>query len=231
VDARRVADEKEVAFEHGGQVVRVRAEQVFHALGRVPNIAGLGLEPAGVNVQSGRIVTDPGMRTSQPHIYAAGDCTGQHEIVHIAIQQGEIAAHNILHPERRRQADYRLLVEVVFTDPQIATVGLTEKRAREREIPVLAASYPFNDHGKSLIMEAKDGFVKLLADPRTGDILGGACAGPMGGELIHEIVAAMHGRMTVHALATMPHYHPTLAEIWTYPAEELADRIPAPRQA
>ena len=120
----------------------------------------------------------------------------------------------------------RLLVEVVFTDPQVATVGLTEKRAREREIPYLTASYPFNDHGKSLIMEAKDGFVKLLADPVTGEIIGGCCVGPSGGELIHEIVAAMHGRMTVHQLAAMPHYHPTLAEIWTYPAEELAGQIP-----
>ena len=76
-----------------------------------------------------------------------------------------------------------------------------------------------------MIMEALDGFVKLLADPRTGEILGGACVGPAGGELIHEIVAAMHSRMTVHALAAMPHYHPTLAEIWSYPAEALAEQI------
>ena len=65
-------------------------------------------------------------------------------------------------------------------------------------------------------------FVKLLADPRTGEVLGGCCVGPVGGELVHEIIAAMHKRMTVHELAVMPHYHPTLAEIWTYPAEELA---------
>jgi pyruvate/2-oxoglutarate dehydrogenase complex dihydrolipoamide dehydrogenase (E3) component len=76
-------------------------------------------------------------------------------------------------------------------------------------------------------MEAKDGFVKLLANPKTGEILGGSCVGPVGGELIHEIVAAMAKRMTVHELAAMPHYHPTLAEIWTYPAEELRDTRPA----
>jgi pyruvate/2-oxoglutarate dehydrogenase complex dihydrolipoamide dehydrogenase (E3) component len=74
-------------------------------------------------------------------------------------------------------------------------------------------------------MEAKDGFVKLLADPKSGEILGGSCVGPVGGELIHEIVTAMAKRMTVHELAAMPHYHPTLAEIWTYPAEELAGQI------
>jgi pyruvate/2-oxoglutarate dehydrogenase complex dihydrolipoamide dehydrogenase (E3) component len=76
-----------------------------------------------------------------------------------------------------------------------------------------------------MIMEAKDGFVKLLADPTTGEIIGGSCVGPMGGELIHEITAAMYKHMTVHELAAMPHYHPTLAEIWTYPAEELAGQI------
>ena len=74
-------------------------------------------------------------------------------------------------------------------------------------------------------MEARDGFVKLLADSSTGEIIGGSCVGPAGGELIHEIVAAMHKHMTVHELASMPHYHPTLAEIWTYPAEELAEKL------
>jgi pyruvate/2-oxoglutarate dehydrogenase complex dihydrolipoamide dehydrogenase (E3) component len=170
-------------------------------------------------------MTNNQMQTSAPHIYAAGDCTGPYENVHIAVQQGEIAAHNIAQPAQPRKMDYRLLVEVVFTDPQIATVGLTEKRAIARNIPYLSASYPFNDHGKSLIMEAKDGFVKLLADPLTGEILGGCCMGPVGGELIHEIIAAMSKRMTVQELAAMPHYHPTLAEIWTYPAEELAGRV------
>jgi pyruvate/2-oxoglutarate dehydrogenase complex dihydrolipoamide dehydrogenase (E3) component len=123
--------------------------------------------------------------------------------------------------------DYRLFIEVVFTDPHIAQVGLNEKQAQTKNIPYLAASYPFNDHGKSIIMEAKDGFVKLLCDPKSGEILGGTCIGPAGGELIHEIVVAMSKRMTVQELATIPHYHPTLAEIWTYPAEELAEKIKA----
>ena len=224
LDARRVGDGKEVAFEHNGKTVRVRAEEILFALGRVPNIASLGLEGIGVRVEGRRIVTNAQMQTSLPHVYAAGDCTGPHEIVHIAIQQGEVAAHNLAHPDRMKAMDYRLLSEVVFTEPQVAVVGLTEKSARAANRPYLAASYPFNDHGKSLIMEAKDGFVKLLADPAGGEIIGGCCVGPVGGELIHEIIAAMHKRMTVHELAAMPHYHPTLAEIWTYPAEELAEK-------
>jgi pyruvate/2-oxoglutarate dehydrogenase complex dihydrolipoamide dehydrogenase (E3) component len=224
LDARRVGDGKEIAFEHSGQTVRVRAEEILFALGRVPNIASLGLESIGVRVEAGGIVTNAQMQTNIPHIYAVGDCTGQYEIVHVAIAQGEVAAHNVGHPDRMKPMDYRLLAEVVFTEPQVAVVGLTEKRARAGSRPYLAASYPFNDHGKSLIMEAKDGFVKLLADPVSGEIIGGCCVGPVGGELIHEIIAAMHKRMTVHELAAMPHYHPTLAEIWTYPADELADK-------
>lgn len=216
---------KGVRFLCEGKPVEVEAEEVLFALGRVPNIGTLELDRAGVKVDQGRIVTNLQMQTGAPHIFAAGDCTGPHEIVHIAIQQGEVAAHNILQPKEPRAMDYRLLTNIVFTDPQVAMVGLTEKAAKERNIPYLAASYPFADHGKSLIMEAKDGFVKLLAAPDTGEILGGAAVGHMAGELIHEIIAAMHKRMSVRELAAMPHYHPTLAEIWTYPAEEIAGRL------
>ncbi len=225
LDAQRQGKRKTVRFEQAGKTVSVSAEEILFALGRVPNTASLGLENAGVKTEHGRIVANAGMQTSAPHIFTAGDCTGPHEIVHLAVTQGEVAGHNILKPKARRRMDYRLLISVVFTDPQVAFVGLTEKAAAARKVPFLAASYPFNDHGKSLLMEAKDGFVKLLANPKTGEIIGGECVGPSGGELIHEIVAAMAKRMTVQELAAMPHYHPTLAEIWTYPAEELADQI------
>jgi pyruvate/2-oxoglutarate dehydrogenase complex dihydrolipoamide dehydrogenase (E3) component len=228
-DAGQGRQRKWAAFQHEGQPKKIEAEEILFALGRTPQIAGLGLEQAGVQTLQGRILTNAQMQTTAPHIYAAGDCTGPYEIVHLAVQQGEIAAHNLQHPVAPRSIDYRLLTYVIFTEPQLAIVGLTEKDAAARGLPFLAASHPFSDHGKSLIMEAKDGFVKLLAHAETGEIIGGCCVGPMGGELIHEIVAAMHKRMTVHELAVMPHYHPTLAEIWSYPAEELAERIPLRR--
>ncbi len=212
---------KGVSFVHQGRQVERMAEEILYALGRVPNTDQLDLHRAQVQTEKGRIITNDQMQTSAPHIYAAGDCTGPHEIVHIAVQQGEIAAHNIAFPARPRALDTRLLIMVAFTDPQLATVGLTEREAQKGGAAYRAASYPFNDHGKSLIMEAKDGFVKLLANPTNGEIIGGACVGPSGGELIHEIVVAMHHHTTVAELAAMPHYHPTLAEIWTYPAEAL----------
>ncbi|MGE3309568.1 MAG: NAD(P)/FAD-dependent oxidoreductase [Limisphaerales bacterium] len=216
---------KVVHFEHEGVRKRTVADELLVALGRSPNTEGLGLDRVGVETEKGRILTDAGMRTSVAHIYSGGDCTSAHEIVHLAVLQGEVAGHNIAFPRRRREMDDRLLISVVFTEPQVATVGLTEAGAGSRGVPFLSATYPFGDHGKSMILGATDGFVKLLADPRSGEILGGACVGPQGGELIHEIVAAMAKRMTVGELAAMPHYHPTLAEIWTYPAEELAGEI------
>ena len=225
LDAKQKGKLKTVSFEQNGKRISVAAEEILFALGRIPNTATLDLENVGVKTEQGRVVTNHKMQTNAPHIFAAGDCTGPHEIVHIAIQQGETAVHNMLKPKSPRKMNYRLLLSVVFTEPQVAFVGLTEKAARENKIPFIAASYPFNDHGKSLIMEAKDGFVKLLANPKTGEILGGECVGPLGGELIHEIVTAMAKRMTVHELAATPHYHPTLAEIWTYSAEELAEKI------
>lgn len=223
--AFRQGRKRGVIFQHGGKTKRVAAEQILLALGRIPATDGLGLENVGVQLEGRRIATNAHMQTSAPHIYAAGDCTSPHEIVHIGIEQGEIAARNILHPGKRQKMDYRLLCSVTFTDPHVATVGLTEKTAAERKIPCLRASHPFNDHGKAMIMGTKEGFVKLLAHPRTGEILGGACVGPQGGELIHEIIAAMRKRMTAGELAAMPHYHPTLAEIWTYPACILAEQI------
>ena len=225
LDAKRKGKSKTIVFEQNGKTLSVSGEEVLFALGRVPNTASLGLENAGVRTtRNGNVIANEFMQTSAPHVYTAGDCTGTYEIVHIAVNQGEVAGRNIARAGSARM-DYRLIILVVFTDPQLAFVGLTEKAAAAQGIPFLSASYPFNDHGKSIIMNAMDGFVKLLADPKSGEIIGGQCAGPIGGELIHEIVAAMARRMTVHELAAMPHYHPTLAEIWTYPAEELAERI------
>ena len=225
IGARRHGNGKTVSFRQGEETVEVTAEEILFALGRVPNTSGLGLAEAGVKMEGLRIVTNDHMQTSVPHIFAAGDCLGVHEIVHVAIQQGEIAGYNLAHPFAPRKMDYRLITNVVFTEPQVAQVGLTEQEAGAKGLVCLSAKYPFNDHGKSIIMDTKEGFVKLLANPATGEIWGGCCVGPLGGELIHEIVAAMAKRMTVQELAAMPHYHPTLAEIWTYPAEELAALI------
>lgn len=212
-------------FHHSGKPRRASADIILHALGRVPAIQSLALENAGVNVERGCILVDHHMRTTAPNIYAAGDCTGLYEIVHIAVQQGEIAGHNAVDGTKNQRIDYRLKAEVVFTDPQFASVGLTEKECREQNIPYRVASYPFDDHGKSMVLGELHGFVKILCHPETGEIIGGHIVGPEAGELFHELIAIMHFRGTVHDLMNIPHYHPTLSEILTYPAEDLVEEI------
>ena len=215
-----------VTFAQGGRT-RVRsAKHLFNALGRVPNTAGLGLEAAGVRTDTaGRIQTNGWQQTSQPHIYAAGDCSGPVEIVHVAIQQAELAARHAAKVKALKPVDYSLLLNVVFTDPQVASVGVSERNLREKGVAYLSASYPFNDHGKSILMEANYGFVKVWAEPKRGRILGAEIVGKDAGELIHCLTGPLALGATVHDLLRAPWYHPTLAEIITYPLEEIAEQI------
>ena len=222
----RDGTQKTAHLTHEGTEKTVTAEVILQALGRQPNIESLNVAAAQIEVRQGKISVKDTMRTNQSHIYAVGDVNGLHEIVHIAIQQGEIAGWNAIHSQASpRRYDDRLKTQVVFTDPQIAGVGLSEKECRDRQIPYCAASYPFADHGKSMTLGETHGHVKLLASPENGKILGAHIVGPEAAELIHELIAVMYYQGTVHDLARMPHYHPTLAEIITYPAEELADQI------
>jgi pyruvate/2-oxoglutarate dehydrogenase complex dihydrolipoamide dehydrogenase (E3) component len=217
---------KRVHFTRGTEKMSVAANQVLQALGRQPNLDGLHLEAAGVEANAGGVLVDVQMRTSQPHIYAVGDVNGIHEIVHIAIAQGEIAAHNATHPDGPPQSlDDRLTTQIVFTEPQVASVGLSEKQCLERHLPYLKAQHRFDDHGKSLCLGESYGHVKLLCEPRRGTLLGCHIVGPDASELIHELIAVMYFHGTVSDLARIPHYHPTLAEILLYPAEELAAQI------
>jgi pyruvate/2-oxoglutarate dehydrogenase complex dihydrolipoamide dehydrogenase (E3) component len=226
----RSAEGMIVRFEHGNGELSVKASVVVNALGRRPAIQGLGLEKAGVALEGPAICTDLEQRTTARHLFAAGDCCGPYEVVHIAITQGETAAKNaaaLLKGGLVTSMDYRLKLFAAFTEPQMASCGMGEQEARENGIEVTVASYPFADHGKSIVMGEMDGFVKLIADSRDGRILGGAVVGPEASELIHEIVVAMTFNATAGQLALVPHYHPTLSEIWTYPAEEIADKLTA----
>jgi pyruvate/2-oxoglutarate dehydrogenase complex dihydrolipoamide dehydrogenase (E3) component len=183
-----------------------------------------------VALSKGKIVVNDRMQTSQPHIFAAGDVCSPLDVVHLAIQQGEIAARNahaLLNGKAADETiDYRLTLFGVFSHPQVAVRRCDDREAQRRKIPFLEASYPFNDHGKSMVMGETAGFVKMLAHAETGEILGACVVGPEATELIHEVVIAMNFRATVKQFMAIPHYHPTLSEIWTYPAEEIADQLP-----
>ena len=218
---------KVVHYQCKGSDCEAEADQIIYALGRRPATDGLSLENAGVSLSDAHIAVGLDQRSTAPHIFAAGDVCGPHEIVHLAVEQAAIAARNAARMIGRlsgeiERMDYALKLFAVFSHPQVSLVGLTEREAKARGINFRAASYAFADHGKSLVMGAIDGFVKLIAEEGSGRLIGGACVGPEAAELIHEIVVAMRFGATAAQLATTPHYHPTLSEIWTYPAEELA---------
>lgn len=223
------AEGKKVEFNCGSESCSVTAEAVLYALGRRPRTDALKLENTGVSCDK-FLVARATQQTEVPHIFAAGDVAGPHEVVHLAVAQGETAARNAARLLDRQdgameECDYRLKLMVVFSDPEVATVGQSEKELQDAGVEYRAASYPFDDHGKSIVLGETEGFVKLLAKIGSGEILGGAVVGPHGSDLIHEIVVAMKFRATARDLAETPHYHPTLSEIWTYPAEELSDAI------
>jgi len=221
---------KRVIFEHEGEERTAEAEEIVYGLGRAPNLDGLALDAAGVNSSHGRLSISPKQQTNVPHIFAAGDAAGPHEIVHIAIQQGEVAARNAHRllggspaPDGAlEEIDYRLKLFVAFTEPQVAAVGFNERELMMANAPYAVARYAFADHGKAMVLGETEGFVKLIASVGKCEILGAAAVGPEAGELIHELATAIYFRATAHDLLRIPHYHPTLSEIWTYPAEELA---------
>jgi pyruvate/2-oxoglutarate dehydrogenase complex dihydrolipoamide dehydrogenase (E3) component len=228
---QRVAKTKQgvvVSFVHDGKIITRRAAYLFNALGRDPNTQSLNLRAAGVKMRpDGQIIINQWQQTSAPHIYAAGDCAGPAEIVHIAIQQGELAARHAAKLPNLRPIDYALLLNVVFTDPPLATIGRLERELVLLGVPHLSASYPFNDHGKAILMDANYGYVKVVAEPRRGRILGAEIVGQDAGELIHAFSGPLAMGATVYDLLRAPWYHPTLAEIITYPLEEIAAKVSA----
>jgi pyruvate/2-oxoglutarate dehydrogenase complex dihydrolipoamide dehydrogenase (E3) component len=215
-----------VAFRQRGKTMIRRADYCFNALGREPNTSSLGLEAAGVRTRDGGLISiNRWQQTTAPHIYAAGDCCGPVEIVHLAVEQGVLAARHAAGLPGLKPIDYGQLLSVIFTDPPLASIGRLEKDLDERGVKYLSASYPFDDHGKSILMEANYGYVKVIAEPVRGRILGAEIVGRDASELIHCFSGPLAMRATVFDLLRAPWYHPTLAEIVTYPLEEIADAI------
>lgn len=212
-----------VSFRHRGRTHIRRADHLLNALGREPATSGLSLSAAGVRTApNGRILVNRWQQTSAPHIYAAGDCCGPHEIVHVAIQQAELAARHAARATGLRPIDEAMLLSVVFTDPQLGTIGWRKRDLLEKGVKFASASHPFNDHGKSILMSANYGYARVFAEPDGGRILGAEIVGKDAGELIHCFSGPIAMRATVHDMLRAPWYHPTLAEIVTYPLEELA---------
>jgi dihydrolipoamide dehydrogenase len=209
-----------VTYEVKGEEKTVEADYVFVMVGRKPNTDELGLEQVGIEMTDrGVIKIDKQCRTSVSNIYAIGDVVEGPPLAHKASYEGKIAAEVIAgHPAK---IDYLGIPAVVFSDPELASVGYTEAQAKEEGIEITAAKFPFAANGRALALNATDGFVKLVTRKEDGLVIGAQIAGPSASDMIAELGLAIEAGMTAEDLAMTIHAHPTLGEI-TMEAAEVA---------
>lgn len=190
----------------------VVVEVVLIGVGRKACFEGLNLEKVGVRTHKRGIeVVNDQMQTHAPHIYAIGDVIGKIQLAHVASMEGIVAAHNAILNDGKRM-DYRSVPNCVFTVPEVASVGLTESEARAQEYDVVIGKYAFRANGKAMAIGEQDGFVKVVAEKKYGELLGVHIIGPHASDLIHEGVAAIKLEATLPYMTDMIHAHPTLAE-------------------
>jgi dihydrolipoamide dehydrogenase len=199
-----------VATDEGKEHV-LEAERALIAIGVRPNTENIGLEEVGVETERGNIVVDDHMRTGVPNVYAIGDVTGKMALAHVASAQGIIAAETIA-GEETRPLDYHAVPRCTYCQPQVASIGVTEAEAIESGHTVLVGEFPFRPNGKALALGEREGFVKIVADKDTGEILGASLIGPEVTELLPEVVLARTWELTPEEIARTVHAHPTLSE-------------------
>lgn len=196
-----------------GQRSNIRADKVLMSVGFAPCTAGYGLENTGVALTGrGAIDIDDYMRTNVPHLYAIGDVTAKLQLAHVAEAQGVVAAETIAGAETMTLGDYRMMPRATFSQPQVASFGLTEQQARDEGFDLRVAKFPFTANGKAQGLGEPSGFVKLIADSKHGELLGAHMIGADVAELLPELTLAQKWDLTATELARNVHTHPTLGE-------------------
>ena len=202
-----------VTVSKDGKSEELKTEKVLQAIGFAPNIEGYGLDKAGVTVTERKAIgIDDYMRTNVPHIYAIGDVTGLLQLAHVAEAQGVVAAETIGGADTLPLGDYRMLPRATFCQPQVASFGLTEEQARDEGYDVKVAKFPFTANAKAHGVGDPSGFVKLIADGKYGELIGGHLIGHDVSELLPELTLAQKWDLTATELARNVHTHPTMSE-------------------
>ncbi len=214
------ADDEGVQARIGEETIRV--DLLLAALGRRPTTQALRLENAGLSATDagGYLRVDEFGRTRAASVYAVGDVTGGAQLAHLATSQGIVAAENAC--SKRLRKNEKIVPACIFTSPEIGTVGISETEAREQGIQVRTGKFTFGALGKALASGEANGFVKWIADPGTGQLLGAQSIGPHATELIAEAAVLIRGEATARDLAHTIHAHPTLSEAWMEAAHGLA---------
>ncbi|MEK3887119.1 dihydrolipoyl dehydrogenase [Bacillus sp. FSL K6-3431] len=209
-----------VTYEAKGEEKTVEADYVLVTVGRKPNTDELGLEQVGVKMTDrGVIEVDAQCRTNVKNIFAIGDIVPGPPLAHKASYEGKIAAEVI--SGQTSEVDYLAIPAVVFSEPELATVGYTEKQAKDEGLEVNASKFPFAANGRALALNNTDGFVKLVTRKEDGLVVGAQIAGASASDMISELGLAIEAGMTVEDIAMTIHAHPTLGEI-TMEAAEVA---------
>jgi dihydrolipoamide dehydrogenase len=209
-----------VTYEVKGEEKTIEADYLFVMVGRRPNTDELGLEQVGIELNDkGLIKIDKQCRTSVSNIFAIGDIVEGPALAHKASYEGKIAAEVI--SGRNSEIDYLGIPAVVFSDPELASVGYTESQAKEEGIEVVAARFPYAANGRALSLDSSEGFLKLITRKEDGLVIGAQIAGANASDLIAELGLAIEAGMTAEDLAMTIHAHPTLGEI-TMEAAEVA---------
>lgn len=209
-----------VTYEAKGEEKTIEADYVLVTVGRRPNTDEMGLEQVGIEMTDrGVINIDKQCRTNIPNIYAIGDIVAGPQLAHKASYEGKIAAEAI--SGHNAQIDYIGIPAVVFSEPELASVGYTETQAKEEGLAVNAAKFPFAANGRALSLNSTDGFLKLVTRKEDGLVIGAQIAGPSASDMIAELGLAIEAGMTAEDLAMTIHAHPTLGEI-TMEAAEVA---------
>ncbi|MBN0919613.1 dihydrolipoyl dehydrogenase [[Mycoplasma] gypis] len=206
----------EVVYEQDGQELRVKADVVLSAIGRVPNT--MKLEATGVELgQRQEIKVNSKCETNVENVYAIGDITNQNMLAHVAYKHAVIAVYDILRKEGKVELDihYNPLTVpgCIYTDPEVASVGLTENAAKDKGLNYMAAKYSFGFVGKAIAAHRDYGFAKLIVNKEDGKLLGAELVGANSTDMISEIAMAMDHNMTVFDVANVIHPHPTFSEI------------------
>ena len=216
--AKSAKDSVSVTFEDAGKSRTESFETVLVTVGRTPNHEGLGLEKAGLKVDSkGFLTVDPQRQTQVAGIYAVGDIAGQPLLAHKGTKEGIVAAEAIA--GKKSAYDVLAMPAVIFTDPEVATVGLTEAEARQKGLPISIGVFPMAANGRALSMGEPDGFMKMIGDSKTGRLLGVHIVGCEASNLISEAALAIEMGAQVEDLALTVHPHPTLGEVTMEAAE------------
>ena len=201
-----------VKIETGEGAVALSAERMLVAIGRTANVDGIGLEATDVAVKDGFIAVNASYQTAEPHIYAVGDVIGGVQLAHAAAREGVIAAEHIAGLKTEPLQPHRI-PRCIYSRPEVASIGLTESQALSRGHDVKTSRIPFRASGKAIVLGETDGFVKVIAERKTGDILGVHMIGPHVTELLSEAGLADLLNASVWEAGQLVHPHPSLSEM------------------